>query len=213
MIQSYQYATSASTAIHWTSAGPLLLVALAVMGSPGPATLSLVAAGSAYGVRRSFAYLMGIVIGTTAVLFAVATGVTAALLAVPSLRLGLLATSIVYIGWLAYNIMTAPPLSQNAAPSRSPSLAGGALLGIANPKAWIAIAAVFSTASLAESAAADAALKLVLLTVMIVLINGAWLFAGAALTPLLRAPRPARIVNVSMAILLVAATAFPLIEK
>ena len=55
------------------------------MGSPGPATISLMAAGSAYGVRRSLSYLIGIIVGTTIVLLAVATGITAALLAVPAI--------------------------------------------------------------------------------------------------------------------------------
>jgi len=51
---------------------PLVLTSLAIMGSPGPATISLTAAGSAYGVRRSIGYLLGIIAGTTVVLFAVA---------------------------------------------------------------------------------------------------------------------------------------------
>ena len=59
--------------IRWESVGPLLIASLAIMGSPGPATISLTAAGSAYGVRRSFAYLVGIIVGTTIVLVAVAT--------------------------------------------------------------------------------------------------------------------------------------------
>jgi len=61
------------------------------MGTPGPATISLTAAGSAYGMRRSLAYLLGIVAGTAAVLLAVATGITAALLAVPAVRPALIA--------------------------------------------------------------------------------------------------------------------------
>ena len=46
----------------------LLLSSLAIMGSPGPATISLTAAGSVHGVRRSLGYLAGIVLGTTIVL-------------------------------------------------------------------------------------------------------------------------------------------------
>src|SRR5438309_9848518 len=72
-------------AIRWGSVGPLLFISLAIMGSPGPATISLMAAGSAYGVRRSLSYLIGIIVGTTIVLVAVATGITAALLAVPAI--------------------------------------------------------------------------------------------------------------------------------
>ena len=47
--------------IRWGPAGSLLVTSLAIMGSPGPATISLTAAGSAYGVRRSLPYLAGIV--------------------------------------------------------------------------------------------------------------------------------------------------------
>src|SRR5690348_4697775 len=161
-----------SAPVYWGQAGTLLLTSMAIMGSPGPATISLTAAGSAYGVRRSAGYLAGIVAGTTAVLIAVATGITAALLAVPALRAVLIVASGAYILWLAYHIATAPP--HGSAPTEakdSPSLAGGALLGVANPKAWIAIAAVFASAHLTASPAADAAAKTSALTVMIILIN------------------------------------------
>src|SRR6185312_10093333 len=90
--------------IRWGSIGPLVVTALAIMGSPGPATISLTAAGSAYGVRRSLAYLVGIIVGSTIVLVAVAMGITAALLAVPALRLALVAISVAYILWLAYRV-------------------------------------------------------------------------------------------------------------
>src|SRR5215472_6436371 len=102
-----------SAPVSWGQAGALLLTSLAIMGSPGPATISLTAAGSAYGVRRSAGYLFGIIGGTLIVLFAVATGITATLLAVPTMRTVLLAISAAYILWLAYHLATAP-----AAPSQ-----------------------------------------------------------------------------------------------
>jgi hypothetical protein len=52
--------------IQWGSVGPLLLMALAVMGSPGPATIGLTAAASAYGVGD----LTGLIVGTAIVLVA-----------------------------------------------------------------------------------------------------------------------------------------------
>jgi threonine/homoserine/homoserine lactone efflux protein len=182
----------------------LLLASLLIMGSPGPATISLTAAGSTYGLRRSLGYLAGIVVGTAVVLLAVATGITAALLAVPTLRPVLIGISAVYILWLAYKVATATALAPGAA-TGSPSFAGGALLGVANPKAWVAIAAVFASARLADAAATDAATKVVLLSGMIVVINAAWLAVGAALAPALRAPRRARVVNVVLATALVGA--------
>jgi threonine/homoserine/homoserine lactone efflux protein len=192
-------------------AGTLLLASLAIMGSPGPATISLTAAGSAYGVRRSLGYLAGIVLGTTFVLLAVASGITVALLAVPALRIALIALSAAYILWLAYRIATAPPLA-GAAAARPPTIAAGALLGIANPKAWVAIAAVFASVRVASGAAADAGAKIVLLAAMIVAINTLWLLAGASISPLLRDPARAGRVNVALAIALVAATALAVIR-
>jgi threonine/homoserine/homoserine lactone efflux protein len=93
------------------------------MGSPGPATISLTAAGSTYGLRRSLGYLAGIVVGTALVLVAVATGITAALLAVPAMRPVLIAVSAAYILWLAYKVATAPALAAGprAARPRSPA--------------------------------------------------------------------------------------------
>src|SRR5437763_14518562 len=103
-------------AIRWGSVGPLLLISLAIMGSPGPATISLIAAGSVSGVRRSLAYLAGIIVGTAIVLVAVATGITAALLAVPAIGSILIGRTAAYIVWLAYPTATAPPPSQPTGP-------------------------------------------------------------------------------------------------
>lgn len=196
--------------MRWGALASLVVAALAIMGTPGPATISLTAAGSAHGVRRSVPYLAGIVAGTTLVLLAVATGVTAALLAVPAVRPVLLVASGAYILWLAYHIATAPPLSVEGTARRAPGLAGGVALGVANPKAWVAIAAVFASGHLAGSAAADGAAKVAVLTVMIVLINSTWLAAGASLAPWLGRPVHARVANVALALVLVGAAAFAL---
>ena len=197
---------------RWDAAGSLILTSLAIMGTPGPATISLTAAGSAYGMRRSLGYLAGIIAGTAAVLLAVATGITAALLAVPAVRPVLIAAGAAYILWLAYHIATAPPLSERRGDAAAPGLAGGALLGVANPKAWIAIAAVFASARLAAGAAADASAKVVVLAVMIVLINAGWLAAGSSLAPLLRDAGRARLVNRCLAGVLVAAAALAVLQ-
>ena len=176
------------------------------MGSPGPATVALTASVSAYGIRRSIPYLLGIVAGTEAVLVAVATGLTAALLALPALRLVLLSASAAYILHLAYRIATAPPLG-DATAERGPSLATGAFLGTANPKAWVGIAAVFASTRLAHDPATDAAAKVAVLGLLAPAMMSAWTIVGASLAPLLRNSRRARVVNSSLAVVLVAATA------
>jgi threonine/homoserine/homoserine lactone efflux protein len=199
-------------AIRWGSIPPLLLISLAVMGSPGPATISLVALGSVFGVRRSLKYLSGIIVGTTVILVAVATGITAVLVALPAIGSVLLGISAAYILWLAYHIATAPPLSDQTAAMDAPSLAGGAFLGVANPKSWVAIAAVFTSARLADDAATDAAAKIAVLTAMIIMICATWLAAGTALAPMLREPHRARVVNGALAAGLVGATALAMLH-
>lgn len=201
----------AAVTVPWRPLGVLVLASAAIMGSPGPATVSLVAAGSAYGGRRSAPYLLGIIGGTAFVLAAVGCGITAALFAMPALKTALVVVSALYILWLAYHLATAPPLADNAG-ADPPSFAGGLLLGVANPKAWVAIAAVFASARLADTATMDAAAKIAALSAMIVVICGTWLVAGTSIAPLLRDPRRARVVNVALAVSVVGATALALLH-
>jgi len=190
--------------MRWQALASLVVASLAIMGSPGPATISLTAAGSAHGVRRSLGYLAGVVAGTTVVLLAVATGITAALLAVPAVQPLFLAASAGYILWLAYHIAKAPALESEQGAGDAPGAAGGLFLGVTNPKAWLAIAGVFAGARLADGAASNALAKVAVLAAMIVLINATWLVAGASLAGRLQDPRRARAVNLVLAGALVA---------
>jgi threonine/homoserine/homoserine lactone efflux protein len=191
----------------------LVIAAMIVMGSPGPATISATAAGAAFGWRRSMPFLAGLIAGTTAVLLAVAAGAVTLILSVPYAPHMLTVGSAAYIVYLAWQIATAPPLAVAGGATPTPYFSGGFLLGIANPKAYLAIAAVFTgTTVLPCSAGADTAIKVAVLAAMIITIHLAWLFAGAGLTRILRDARLSRIVNVAFAIVLVATTALALLR-
>jgi threonine/homoserine/homoserine lactone efflux protein len=198
--------------VRWSSLFALVLTSLAIMGSPGPATISLTGSGVAFGVRRSARYLAGIILGTTAVLAGVAAGVTGALLAVPAARPVLIGVAVAYILYLAFHIATAPPLDARSDAAAAPSLAGGLLLGVANPKAWVAIAAVFVSVRLASAGAVDAGLKTCVLVIMIVIINTGWLAAGASLAPILRDPVRSRRASVALAAALILSTGAALLH-
>ena len=195
---------------------PLLTLVLAsavVMGSPGPSTMSALAVSAAFGLRRSMVYVLGLMLGTAAVLLAVASGVIAMLLSLPALGNVLIYASAVYILYLAWRIASAPPLEDQPADVPSPSFAPGFLLALANPKAWFAIAAVFTASTLvAGSGAIDAALKIVVLAIMIVIIHLGWVFAGASLSRFLRDPLISRIANVAFAVVLAATAVLPLLR-
>ncbi|KAA1178323.1 LysE family translocator [Rhizobium tropici] len=191
----------------------LLLASLVIMGSPGPSTISATAMGAAYGFRRSLGYVSGLIAGTVMVLLAVAAGVVAVLLSVPHGAFLLTAVSAVYILYLAIKIATAAPLSRRGDQAAAPAFSGGFLLAVANPKAYLAIAAVFAGVSLfQDQRLLDAAVKIALLTGMIVAIHMVWLLVGASLARFLQDPRVSRIVNISLAILLVVTTIVAVLE-
>jgi len=183
----------------------LWLAALPLMGSPGPATMSLAAIGSAYGAGAGLSYLGGIIAGTLGVLLLVATGVTGAVLAIPDLRSVVTVAATLYILYLAYRIAMAPTLSKTAAKRPPPSFAGGFYLAIANPKAFAAIGAVYSGTTLVEAdVLTDSAVKILALALVILVVNPGWLFFGHLVSSVLRHPRAGRIANWIFALLLVA---------
>ncbi|AYG58193.1 LysE family translocator [Rhizobium jaguaris] len=189
----------------------LLLASLAIMGSPGPSTISATAVGAVYGFRRSIGYVCGLIAGTMIVLLAVAAGVVAILLSVPHGASALTAVSTVYILYLAFRIATAPPLACRSDQAATPAFAGGFLLAVVNPKAYLAIAAIFAGVSLFKGRGTlDAVSKIALLSMMIVIIHLCWLLVGTSLSRFLQNPTISRIVNMSLAGTLIITTALAL---
>ncbi|MBB4568615.1 LysE family translocator [Rhizobium leucaenae] len=189
----------------------LLLASLVIMGSPGPSTISATAVGAVYGFRRSIGYVCGLIAGTLVVLLAVAVGVVAILFSVPYGASVLTAVSTVYIAYLAFKIAIAPPLARRGDQIATPAFTGGFLLAVANPKAYLAIAAVFAGVSLFKDRhTLDAMLKITLLSLMIVAIHLCWLLVGTSLSRFLQNPTISRIVNISLAGMLLVTTALAL---
>jgi threonine/homoserine/homoserine lactone efflux protein len=202
-----------SFAEHWRALLTLVLSSAVVMGSPGPSTMSVMAVGAAFGLRRSLGYMFGLVLGTAAVLVAVATGVVAMLRSMPRLDPVLTFAAAAYIVYLAFRIATAPPLSKQDPTVLAPSFAAGFLLAIANPKAYFAIASVFTGSTLVEHFhAPDAVFKAAVLAIMILIIHICWLLGGASLTGFLRDPVRSRITNALFAVILIGTAIFPLMH-
>jgi threonine/homoserine/homoserine lactone efflux protein len=189
-----------------------VLAGLALAGSPGPATLSLAAAGAAFGVRGGLGYLVGIVIGMVAVMGITAAGVVGILLALPGAASVVAVTAAAYFLYLAVRIATAPPLTDETRPRRRPSFAGGVFLSLVNPKGYAAMAALFSGFVLVRGhLAVDVAAKVLVLSAIIAAVNVLWLVGGAVLTRRFREPGPNRAINVTFAVVLVASVVFALL--
>jgi len=189
-----------------------LFAAVALAGSPGPATLSLSATGAAFGARRGVGYLAGIVVGMIGVMTMVASGVVGVLLAVPGATPIVAALAGAYFVYLAFRIATAPPLSAASSGQRPPRFGAGLLLSLINPKGYAAMAALYSGFVLVQGRLMlDVAAKMTVLVLVMVAVNVAWLLAGAALSGLFREPRTNRMINVIFAVLLVASVALALL--
>ena len=191
----------------------LWLAAFPLMGSPGPATISLAGVGTGFGFRNGLQYLIGIVPGTIGVLILVATGITTLVLAIPTFVTVLTTIAVVYILYLAWKIASAPILATDVTTSIAPSLASGFVLAIANPKAFAAIGAVYTSQTLINNnLIADSALKISALTVVIVVVNTAWLLFGSFFSRLLHHRILGRVANLAFAVMLLVSVALALIN-
>jgi threonine/homoserine/homoserine lactone efflux protein len=188
------------------SLAAFVIAAFALTGSPGPATLGLSAAGAAFGPRRSLALMSGIIVGVLIVFAAAAAGLTGLILAQPLLGPIVKALSVAYMLWLAWSIASAPPLSDGVS-ADAPSFWGGMFLGVGNPKAYAAMAALSSGFVLATEARADALLKGTILLAVMIVVDIAWLRAGSALARTMRRPVWSRAINIVFALALLASVA------
>jgi threonine/homoserine/homoserine lactone efflux protein len=188
-----------------------LVAVLALIASPGPATLSLAATGAAFGVRGGGPYLFELLSGVTLLITGVAVGIVAAVLAIPRAAEVLTVMAVAYLAYLAYRIATAAPVDDDAEITDAPGFATGFVLALLNPKAYAAFIALFSGFDLIPSAPIlSTALKAALISAMIVPVNIAWLFAGSALRHLIHDPRTSRLINIGFAFLLILSVAIAL---
>ncbi len=189
-----------------------VVAGFALLASPGPVTMSLAATGAAFGARRGLGYMAGIATGMVFVMGVIATGMTGVILALPGAAPVLTTMAATYIIYLAYRIVTAPPLAESTNHHRQPSFIGGVFLILVNPKAYAVLAALFSGFALVEEPFYfDAALKIIVMLAILIVTNTAWLFVGEALSRIARNPRINRAINVTFAVLLVASVAFALL--
>lgn len=184
---------------------PLLLFVLVATISPGGATTLATASGANFGWWRSVPLLSGISFGLATMAAAAAAGLGGLILAAPSLQLAMKVFGSVYLLWLAVQIARrGAPGTATAAKQPSRFFTGVALLW-QNPKAWaMTLSAAASFASLAHSPVALAALLGLVFAAFSMTSLAIWCVAGLVLARALKTDLQWRILNRSLAALLVA---------
>lgn len=178
-----------------------VLAATALLGSPGPGIAALMAVGRARGAVGGLRYFGAMQIGLALAAALTAGGLVALLQAVPLIRAMLTIISVIYLLWLAWSIASAP-LSESVGIGTQGAftLAGGFMLGFANPKAYLAFASLFGSFSVLQPAygLTDTLIKWIALVVVMALVDLAWLLAGVALGRVSLSRRAERSMNVIM---------------
>ena len=182
-----------------------------LIATPGPGVLSLAGVGAAFGARAGLRYLAGLLVGTNLVAAAVVSGLAAAVLAAPGLRVVLFAASTAYLLWIAWRVATAGGALTLAPAEAAPGLRGGVALQALNPKAYVVNTALFAGFPvLPQSPAVEVGLKLLVVNAIWLALHLAWLGAGIAVRRAALAPGAQRAVNVAMAAAMLGAVALAL---
>jgi threonine/homoserine/homoserine lactone efflux protein len=143
--------------------------AVAVIGTPGPANLVLMAAGARFGFRRTLPLIAGVILGKQFIIWPLGFGLLSLAAAAPLVFAAFKWASIGYMLWLAWKVAGLRIRPGEAA--EAPGLASGLIVHPMNPKAWAMITASFTTYvdMEASSFSATLAVALTLLAVQCVL--------------------------------------------
>ncbi|MDP1932453.1 MAG: LysE family translocator [Gammaproteobacteria bacterium] len=184
---------------------PLTLFIIAMVATPGPNNLMLMASGANFGFRRTVPHILGISIGCQLLLLAIALGIGQLFTLYPQALIVLRvlgATFLFYLAWLL--VRPARKSLQVGRDAQPLSFWQATLFQWVNPKAWVmgitAVATYSNPAQFTVSAAVIALLFLVLGAPLI----SAWAYGGSALKFWLQQGRRLVCFNWSMAVLLLA---------
>jgi threonine/homoserine/homoserine lactone efflux protein len=165
----------------------------------------LMATGLTYGFSRGLPHLLGVALGFGFMTLAVGFGLGALLLAAPIAYTLLKYAGAAYLLYLAWAIATASPEFEESAGSGQPiSFLQAATFQWLNPKAWVMAVGAVSTYAGVATFPYNMLLIAGLFGGLGLFSSGLWLGFGSGLRRVLTNPRAVRVVNIVMALLLVA---------
>jgi threonine/homoserine/homoserine lactone efflux protein len=190
-----------------------LIIATAVLlGSPGPATLSLAAVGASFGVSRGLPYLAGILLGLMVAMAGAILGVATLFSRWPEAKLITQLLGAAYLLYVSYRIATAPILVAGENEQADiPGLRDGFILNILNPKAYAAFFVLFSQFLVPfEGAKLRYAVTYIIIFAVAILVDSLWLLIGSGIRSVFASRKYARSVRVLFALSIVVATLWTL---
>lgn len=183
------------------------VAATVLLGSPGPGIAALISIGRRKGLVGGLGFYGGLQVGLAAAAAISAAGLFSAVQALPFAQRGLAIVATVYLLFLAWKIATAPVGEAGEAKSSgfAETAVGGALLGVTNPKAYIAFASLMAAYPIAQrNPPLDLGIKWSICVAVMVVVDLAWLALGVAVGKTRLSLRAERVMNGIMGGLIVA---------
>lgn len=182
----------------------LIAFAAVTCFTPGPNNTMLMASGLNFGLRRTLPHVLGVTLGFAFMVLAVGLGIGQILLAIPGAYLVLKVVAIVYLLWLAWGIAWSGGVPEGKAGARPLSFLEACAFQWVNPKGWIMAIGASTSYAVAGSLWTSSLVAGAVFACVGLASSGAWAMSGAWLRQLLGDPRQMRVINVVLALLLVA---------
>lgn len=182
----------------------LVIFSISMLGSPGPATMSLAASGATYGFRASLPFLGGIILGFFGNLAAAALGLGYLFVEYPAVHAVFRYASLAYILYLGVRIFFSKPAE--LADPRPLRFGQGIVLNLLNPKAYVAaIAAITQFTATGDAYYETMAIVIAVNLVLAFVLQLGWVYAGHLLGRggALSSPRLGRAINAVLALAMV----------
>lgn len=188
----------------------LLFFAISQIGTPGPANMTLMATGAAFGLRPALPFVAGVVLGKQLIIWPIGFGLMGVFAYSPVLEIVLKWVALIYICWLALRI-AGMKLATDRKAHDIPGFRAGLAVHPLNPKAWGMIVGAFTLFVAPEMPVfvATAQIALVLLAVQL-LLHPLWTLGGAWLAQRVAGSAYERILMMSLAVLTLASVVYAL---
>jgi threonine/homoserine/homoserine lactone efflux protein len=173
--------------------------------TPGPSNVMLTVTGALVGVARGIPCLLGVASGMALMMFVVAFGLGAIVVAHPLLLMAAKWSGAAFLLWLAWKIANAPHGTSPGQGQDAIGFAGAFAFQWLNPKSWLVSISASGTYLRPDAPALVQAGWIAGLFFLVAIACGfAWLAFGTAMRSLLGSPRLQKAFNWGMAALLAA---------
>ncbi len=185
----------------------MLTFAIAVFvlaATPGPALLSILGTGAAFGFRVGLKYVIGALVGANVVILLIISGLVNFLESLPQIRVLLIFISLCYLSYIAFQIAASNSNSGLERTTNLVSFKDGLIIQLINPKAYAVALALFSGFPFSKQTLfVEIYLKVLITNVIFIPAYLAWLLAGVKLNSLNLSHKKARTVKIMLAFLMI----------